>query len=87
MLQPLLLNCDNDGEKLIFLENVERYPILRLDDPYRVDRNKSFHFPFGLAGYQDDEKMARGYNESAIRSALKLRQWLKFLMRIRKKRI
>ena len=87
MLQPLLLNCDNDGEKLIFLENAERYPILRLDDSYRVDRNKWFNFPFGLAGYQDDEKMARGYNESAIRSALKLRQWLKFLMRIRKKRI
>ena len=76
MVQRLLLNCDNDEEKLIFSGNAERYPILRLDSPYRVDKSRSFHFPSGLVEYQGDKQMEASYNVFAIRFALKLHQWL-----------
>lgn len=82
MIQPLLLNCDNDGERLRFLENVEHYPILRLDDLYRVDMNILFHFPFGSAGFRDDGLKVKGYNEPAIRSELRFHQLLIFLSMI-----
>jgi hypothetical protein len=75
MLQPLPLNCDNDGEKSGFVENEEHYPTLRSGGPYRTDRNKAFQCLFESAGYPVDEKMEGDYNESAIRSDLRLHQW------------
>jgi len=69
MPQLLFLCYGSGGGKSLLPENVVRYPILRLDDPYKVDRNILFHFLFGSTEYRDDRMRVKDCNEPLVHSA------------------
>lgn len=51
-------------EKSILPGNVVRYPILRLGDPYKADRDILSHFLFESIGCAYDRMKVKDYNES-----------------------